>query len=114
MSPFSPLATATSYYNFSNGNAGWMQILKLQSTGVHSDGYYGPNITYKDISTDVLSNSTNNVQEFGSLALTATGNAFAVVRRTGNKDGIVNWQLQDDTVSWRLIGNVALDNGTWA
>jgi hypothetical protein len=106
MPPYSPIATATSYYSLSNGNPGWMGTLELQSTGVHNDFWTGP--------AGALANLTTNAQEYGSLALTATGNGFGVVRREGKIDGIVNWQLQDNAVQWSLIGNVALDNGTWA
>lgn len=113
MAPYSPIATATSYYNLSNGNPGWMETIELQSTGVHNDFWSGPNATYRHISAGALANSTTNAQVFGSLALTATGNGFAVVRRDGKPDDIVNWQLQDNAVNWRVIGDVKLENGTW-
>jgi hypothetical protein len=113
MPPYSPIATATSYYNLSNGNPGWMETLELQSAGVHTDFWSGLDANYRHISPSPLANSTTNAQTYGSLALTATGNGFGVIRRDGKVDGIVNWQLQDNAVQWRLIGNVALDNGTW-
>jgi hypothetical protein len=113
MSLYSPIATATSYYNLSNGNPGWMETIELQTAGIHNDFWYGKNSTYRHISAPALANSTTNAQVYGSLALTATGNGFAVVRRDGEPDGVMNWQLADDAVQWGLIGSVALENGTW-
>lgn len=59
-----------------------------------------------------MANSSNNMKIYGSVAVTATGSAFAVVQQDGQKDSIENWQVADDTVDWSSIGNVNL-NGAW-
>lgn len=59
-----------------------------------------------------MANSTSNTKIYGSLAVTAIGNAFAFVRTNGQADVIENWQVADDTMNWSLIGNVSL-NGAW-
>lgn len=49
---------------------------------------------------------------FGSVAVTAMGSAFGVVKQDGQLDRIDQWQVQANTVDWTLIGNVDLD-GVW-
>lgn len=113
MAAYSPLAITTSYYNLSNSNPGWMETIELQAAGIHNDFWSGPDVSYRHVSASVMANSTTKPHVYGSLALATTGNGFGVVRRDGVADGIINWLLQDNAVQWRLIGNVALDNGTW-
>ena len=60
-----------------------------------------------------MANSTENMKTYESIAVTATGNAFAVVKQDGQADAIENWQVANDMVDWTLTGNVDLD-GTWA
>ena len=57
-------------------------------------------------------NSTGSGQSYGSVAVTATGIAFAVVKQDGHVDRIESWQVQDDTVDWTLVGDVDL-GGAW-
>ena len=57
-------------------------------------------------------NSTSNEKFYGSVAVTATGTAFGVVKQDGQVDAIESWQVADDMVDWRLIGNVDL-GGAW-
>ena len=57
-------------------------------------------------------NSTGSGRFYGVVAVTAMGSAFGVVKQDGHADGIENWQVQDDTVDWSLIGNVDL-SGAW-
>ena len=49
---------------------------------------------------------------YGSVAVTAMGSAFGVVKQDGHADRIVQWQAQADTVDWTLIGDVDL-GGVW-
>ena len=59
-----------------------------------------------------MANSTGNVKTYEDVAVTAIGNAFAVVKQDGQADAIEYWKVADDLVDWTLIGNVDL-NGTW-
>ena len=57
-------------------------------------------------------NSTSNKKSYGSVAVTAIGNAFSVVQQDGQADAIENWLVADDMVDWSPIGNVVL-GGSW-
>lgn len=59
-----------------------------------------------------MANSTGNGRSYGSVAVTATGTAYGVVKGDGQVDSIERWQVQDDMVDWSLVGNVDLD-GAW-
>lgn len=59
-----------------------------------------------------MTNSTKNMKRYDSVAVTAIGNAFGVVKQDGQADAIENWQVADDMLDWSLVGNVNL-NGTW-
>lgn len=59
-----------------------------------------------------MMNLTGRGTSYGSVAVTATGSAFGVVKQDGREDGIEHWQVEDDTVGWNLIGNVDL-RGAW-
>ena len=60
----------------------------------------------------MVNSSTGAGTSYGSVAVTAIGSAFGVVRREGQVDGIENWQVQDDMVDWSVIGYVDL-GGVW-
>ena len=60
-----------------------------------------------------MANSTANGRSYGSVAVTATGTAYGVVKQDGQVDKIERWQVQDDMVDWSLVGNVDL-GGAWA
>ena len=59
-----------------------------------------------------MANSTGSGRSYGSVAVTATGTAFGVVKQDGQVDKIESWQVQDDTVDWTLVGNVDI-GGAW-
>lgn len=59
-----------------------------------------------------MANSTSNMRIYESVAVTAIGNGFSVVKRDGQPDAIESWQVTNDLVDWTLIGNVGL-NGAW-
>lgn len=56
----------------------------------------------------VMGNSTESKQAYGSIAMTASRKAFAVV--TSNVTEIQSWQVSDDMVDWRPIGVVDIGN----
>lgn len=55
----------------------------------------------KNITTD-----PKNRKVYGSVAVTATGNAFGVVKQNDFLNKIENWQLQNHLVDWKLIGDI--------
>ncbi|MCJ1466166.1 hypothetical protein MMC07_004785 [Pseudocyphellaria aurata] len=114
--PFSsPIAAASSYSNVStNDGPAWIEVVSLSNTGIEVDTWSGATNDWlaHNLHPSAMANSTNNVRRYGSLAVTATGSAFAVVKQDGQADSIENWQVADDTVDWSLIGNLDL-NGTW-
>lgn len=59
-----------------------------------------------------MANSTNNKKTFESVAVTAIGKAYAVVKQDGQADTIESWQVANDMVDWSSVGNVNL-NGAW-
>ena len=59
-----------------------------------------------------MANSTINMKSFESVAITSTGNAFAVVKQDGQAVLIESWRVEDDLVDWSSTGNVDL-HGTW-
>lgn len=59
----------------------------------------------------VMANFTNNRRIYESVAVTESGNAFAIVKRDGQTDVIENWQVAPDMVNWSSVRSVDL-NGT--
>ena len=57
-------------------------------------------------------NSTKSMGVFEDVAITATGNAFGVVKQQGQADTIKQWLVEDDMVNWNLVGTVDL-GGAW-
>ncbi|MCJ1465170.1 hypothetical protein MMC07_003786 [Pseudocyphellaria aurata] len=110
----SPIAAASSYSNVSSGFESWIEVLSLSSTGIAVDTWSGPvnDWLIHHAHPSAMANSTNNMRSYESIAVTAIGNAFAVVKQDGQTDVIENWQVSDDTINWSLIGNVDLD-GIW-
>ena len=63
-----------------------------------------------------MANSTtgnNGGKVYGSVAVTASGSAFGVVRQEGRGDGIENWQVGNEMVDWSAVGDVDLE-GAWS
>lgn len=106
----SPIAAASSYSNVSTGFASWIEVLHLSSTGVEVNTWSGAINDWLEYNThpSVMANSTNKMKVYETVAVTATGNGFAVVKKDGQADAIENWKVADDTVDWSLIGNVNL------
>lgn len=58
-----------------------------------------------------MANSTTiNQRLYESVAMTATGNAFGVVVEQSYYDKISHWQVEDDMIDWKTVGDV---NVTW-
>ncbi len=57
-------------------------------------------------------NSTGSKRSYESVAVTAMGSVFGVVKQDGHVDEIEYWQVQDDMVDWTLTGTVDL-GGAW-
>ena len=106
----SPIATASSYSNVSTGYETWIQVLFVSNQGIEVNTWSGAINDWLDQDThpSVMANSTSNKKAFEDVAVTATGNAFGVVKQEGQADAIKNWQVSDDMVDWNLIGNVDL------
>ena len=110
----SPIASASSYSNVSIGNETWIEVLYLSNTGVEVNTWSGEigDWLARQSHPSVMANSTNNMRIYESVAVTAIGNAFSVVKREGKPDAIEGWQVTNDFVDWTLVGNVDL-NGAW-
>lgn len=111
----SPIAAASSYSNVSVGDGpAWIEVVSLSATGIEVDTWSGVTSDWlaRRRNPSAMANSTNDMKIYGSVAVTALGNAFAVVKQDGQADSIGSWQVADDTVDWNLIGNLNL-NGTW-
>ncbi|MCJ1465115.1 hypothetical protein MMC07_003731 [Pseudocyphellaria aurata] len=105
--PGAHIAAATSYSNVSTGFETWIKILSLDTTGIKVSTWSGTELKFlaEDVYPATMANSTTNKRIYESVAVTAIGNAFAVVKQDGQADAIENWQLADDTVGWGLVGN---------
>lgn len=110
----SPIAAASSYSNVSTGFETWIEVLSISNGGVEVNTWSG---TIRDWLEQynvpsVMANSTSDKKVYGAVAVTATGNAFGVVKKIGQADTIENWQVADDMVDWSLVGAVDL-GGVW-
>lgn len=110
----SPIAAASSYANLTSGFENWIEVLFISHRGVQVNTWSGAINDWLEFNANpsVMANSTSNPKLYGSVAVTATGNAFGVVKQTGQMDKIENWQVEDDMVDWKLVGNVDL-GGAW-
>ena len=110
----SPIAAVSSYSNVSTGLNTWTEVLSLSSNGIEVDTWSGTKKGWlvHGGHPSAMANSTKSVKSYESIAVTATGNAFAVVKQDGQADSIENWRVKNDLVDWRLTGNVDL-HGTW-
>ena len=109
--PGTPIAAASAYSNVSSGFESWIEVLSLSDSGVEVDTWSGEinDWLQHDTHPSVMANSTSSEKAYGSLAVTAIGNAFAVVTENG-KDTIQNWQVADDMVDWIVVGTVDVES----
>ena len=110
----SPIAAASSYSNVSTGFETWIEVLSVSNKGVLVNTWSGAINDWLEQYThpSAMVNSTGSGRSYGSVAVTATGTAFGVVKQDGQVDKIESWQVQDDMVDWSLVGNVDL-GGAW-
>lgn len=110
----SPIAAASSYSNVSTGFETWIEVLSVSSKGIEVNTWSGAINDWLEQYTNpsAMANSTGNRRSYGSVAVTATGTAFGVVKQDGQVDRIESWQVQDDTVDWSLVGDVDI-GGAW-
>ena len=110
----SPIAAASSYSNVSTGLETWIEVLSVSNKGIEVNTWSGAINDWlaQYNQPSAMANSTGNSRSYGSLAVTATGSAFGVVKQDGQVDTIESWQVQDDMVDWSLVVNVDL-GGAW-
>ncbi len=106
--PSTPIAVASSYSNVSTGFESWIEMLSLSNSGIEVDSWSG-NINdwlVHESHPSALANSTANPITYGSVAVTATGQAFGVVSNSGKNFTIQSWQVADDYKTWVSAGLV--------
>ncbi|KAL8827857.1 MAG: hypothetical protein Q9191_002938 [Dirinaria sp. TL-2023a] len=110
----SPIAAASSYSNVSTGFETWIEVLSLSDRGIEVNTWSGAINAWAQqyVHPSVMVNSTNIKGAFEDVAVTATGNAFGVLKQQGHADTIQHWLVEDDTVNWNLLGTVDL-GGVW-
>ncbi len=107
--PFgSVIAAASSTYTLSIGYPAWIQVLSAYAGGIQVNGWSAPGGNWgpQFLRPSIMGNSNGKI--YGSVAVTAMGSAFGVVKRQGQDDEIETWQVRDDMQSWTLTGNVNL------
>ena len=118
----SPIAAASSYSNLSNGYETWIQVLSVSDTGVQVNTWSGAindwleqsNHPSAMVNSSTTTTDDNSGKLYGRVAVTAIGSAFAVVvGRDGRASGIEEWQVQDDIVDWKGVGNLD-PGGIWS
>ncbi|KAI9697603.1 MAG: hypothetical protein M1836_004553 [Candelina mexicana] len=104
----SVIAAASSYSNVSTGLESWIELLSAFKGGIQVNTWSGAINDWmkQSMQPAVMSNSQYYEKVYGSVAVTATGSAFGVVKQPGHVDEIENWQVRDDLQSWTLTGNV--------
>jgi hypothetical protein len=105
--PGTPIAAASAYSNVSSGLESWIEVLSLSDSGVEVDTWSGEinDWLQHDAHPSVMANSTRNGTVYGSVAVTAIGNAFAVVTEN-QSDTIQSWQVANDLIDWGSVGTV--------
>jgi len=108
--PGTPLAAAASNNNPSS-EPDWIQLLQLSDRGIGvntwshaAEGWSQPQV----YTPSSMSNSTANTRSYGAVAMTAFGNAFAVVgspAQPGNVS-VESWSMNDDLINWISTGAV--------
>lgn len=104
----SSIAAASSYSEVSTGLETWIEVLSAFDKGLEVDTWSGAINGWLEQyeHPSAMVNLTGNGKVYGSVAVTAIGRAFAVVRQDGHVDEIQSWQVEDDLVDWSLVGNV--------
>ena len=106
----SPIAVA-SHTRFSDSQQPWIEVLSLSTNGIEVHTWLLTHEWSSGRHPSAMANSTN-MKSYESVAVTATGKAFAVVKQDGQADSIESWRVEDDLINWRSTENVDL-HGTW-
>lgn len=106
-----PIAVGSSHARLSDGQQPWIEVLSLSTNGIEVDTWSRTYQWSRGGHPSAMANSTN-MKSYESVAVTATGKAFAVVKQDGQADSIESWRVEDDLINWRSTGNVDL-HGTW-
>lgn len=104
------IAAASSYSNATTGYPTWVSRLAISDRGVQISAKSGAlnKWVQKGVNPSVMSNSTTNRRNYGSVAVTAMGSAFGVVSEQNVVDRIEHWQVEDNTVDWKLVEDLDL------
>ena len=104
----SKVAAASSYTNLSSGVEDWIEVLSISGRGVEVETWSGAinDWLLHSAHPSTMANSSTNGKTYESVAVTAAGCAFGVVRQDGRLDQIEYWQVDDNLVDWTLAGNV--------
>lgn len=100
-----PIAAASSYHNLSSGTESWIQVLSTASTGITVNTWDGTSQWVLIANQHSTFSNVSNERSFDSVAVTATGAAFASVGKNGSSY-VESWQLNDDWASWKSEGPV--------
>lgn len=108
--PATPLAVGASITNTSSVPS-WIQLLRLSERGIGVsswDDTRGGWIQPPVYTPSAMSNSTANVKTYGAVAMTALGDAFAVVSVPGESGNVSveSWSMNDDLTDWTSTGTV--------
>lgn len=108
VAPGSEIAAASSYTNISSGFEDWIEVLSISGRGVQVETWSGAinDWLLHSARPSAMANMSSNGKIYESVAVTATGCAFAAVRQDGRSDQIQYWQVDDNLVDWTLVGNV--------
>ena len=112
--PGTHIAAAASYSNVSSGLETWIEVLSVFDQGIQAGTWCGSIYDWLWWNTHdaAMLNSTSTKKVYGSVAVTATGSAFAVVSQDDRLDKIEHWQVNDDMATWNSTGTVDL-GGAW-
>jgi hypothetical protein len=104
-----PLTASSSDHTTSTGLPQWIQMLWPTPKGIVVSSWSGNtgNWISHYANPSVMCNSTFNPVEYGTVAATANGNAFSVIKEEG-KEKLRAWKMADDTLNWEDVGDVDL------
>lgn len=108
----SPIAATASYFKTTTGFSSWVERLSISNRGVQVSAKSGALDKWiqEGANPSVMANSTTNQKRYSGVAVTAIGSAFGVVSEPSEVDKIRHWQVEDDTVNWKSIGNLNLSD----
>lgn len=99
------MASSPNLYPGKDGFELWIQLLSVSDQGVVVNPWYAGNWLTHPPNPYLMSNSTEYPRKFGSIAMTASAKAYAVVM-SANITEIQSWQVADDLINWSSTGKV--------